>query len=195
VTPNHGRYKTKCDTPPCHRNSLGTFDSPEEAAQTYLQHWEKEHPEELKKERVPRPVLLPVQEHLLIRSDKNITGYNGVVPNQHRYQARCFTSPCRNNYLGHFDIPEEAAQAYLQHYQKDHPEQLKKERVPRPVLLPVQEHLLIRSDTNSTGFIRAGTRLHAPHHPATTSTSAPSTPQRRQLRRTCSTTRRSIRSS
>ena len=45
----------------------------------------KEHPEELKKERVPRPVLLPVQEHLLVRSDKGKTGYKGVGASYGRY--------------------------------------------------------------------------------------------------------------
>jgi hypothetical protein len=39
----------------------------------------------------------------------------------------------------------------------------------------------------------AGTRLHATQHPAPRTTSAPSTPQSRQLRRTCSTGRRSTR--
>jgi hypothetical protein len=29
-------------------NHLGTFDTPEEAAQAYLQHWQTDHPEALK---------------------------------------------------------------------------------------------------------------------------------------------------
>jgi hypothetical protein len=36
----------------------------------------------------------------------------------------CHTSPCRHNNLGNFGTPEEAAQAYLQHHQKEHPEEL-----------------------------------------------------------------------
>ena len=51
--PNHDRYEAKCDTSPCHTNYLGTFGTPEEAAQTYLQHQEEEHPEKLEKERAP----------------------------------------------------------------------------------------------------------------------------------------------
>ena len=33
------------------------------------------------------------KEHLLIRSDKNTTGYKGVDPHKGRFQARCDTSP------------------------------------------------------------------------------------------------------
>ena len=61
---------------------------------------------------------------LLIRSDTAKTGFKGVRPHNGRYQARCNTSPCHHNYLDMFDTPEEAAQAYLQHYRKKHPEQL-----------------------------------------------------------------------
>jgi hypothetical protein len=80
----------------------------------------------------------------LIRSDRanNTTGFKGVSPHHGRYQAMCTTSPCRNNHLGNFDTPEEAAQAYLHHYQKEHPEELKKKKQAPP--LQVQEHLLIR---------------------------------------------------
>ena len=87
------------------------------------------------------------EEHL-IRSDRanSTTGFKGVQTLSHggRYTATCKTPPCRNNYLGIFGIPEEAAQAYLQHQEKQHPEELEKEWA-RPVLLPIQEHLLIRS--------------------------------------------------
>jgi hypothetical protein len=107
----------RCDTSPCHHNHVGRFDTPEEGAQAYLQHWEKEHPEELKKERAPP---LQVQEHLLIRSDKCSTGYKGVTPDKGRYTAQCDTPPCRNNHLGCFGTPEEAAQLYLQHKQQAH---------------------------------------------------------------------------
>jgi hypothetical protein len=89
------------------------------------------------------------QEHLSIRSDKGKTGYKGVHPHRGRHQATCDTSPCRNIYLGPFGTPEEGAQAYLQHHQKQHPEKLKKERASP---LQVQAHLLIRSDKNSTGY-------------------------------------------
>ena len=89
------------------------------------------------------------EQHLLIRSDKAKTGYKGVTPNHGRYQAECTTSPCRYNYLGHFGTLEEAAQAYLQHREKQHPEQLKKERAPP---LQAQEHLLIQSAMSSTGY-------------------------------------------
>jgi hypothetical protein len=192
VHPSGCRYQTKCQTPPCHHSHLGSFDTPEEGAQAYLQHWEKEHPEELKKERVPRPVVLPVQEHLLIRSDRSSTGFKGVVPNKGRYKAECNTSPCHHNHLGIFGTPEEAAQAYLQHQQqhKSHrtggwkvedmkrlAEDMKQheaagrgglkrlaEEEEREVITqgggktkkheqsPAQEHLLIRSDRSSTGF-------------------------------------------
>ena len=60
----------------------------------------------------------------LIRSVKNKTGYKGVAANKGRYYAQCNTSPCSQNYLGSFDTPEDAAQSYLQHYQKKHPEEL-----------------------------------------------------------------------
>jgi hypothetical protein len=169
VYPNKGRYSTQCNTPPCHHSHLGRFDTPEEAGQAYLQHWEKKHPEELKKERAPP---LQVQGHLLIRSDRNKTGYKGVHSDKGRYQAKCNTPPCRRNHLGTFDTLEEAGQAYLQHYQKEHPEELKKERVPRPVLLPVQEHLLIQSDRkdNKTGF--KGVHPHKGRYKAQCSTPA-----------------------
>ena len=85
------------------------------------------------------------EKHLLIPSDKAKSGYKGVNSNHGRYMAQCNTSPCHHYYLGNFGTPEEAAQVYLQHWEKEHPEELAKERA-RPLLLPVQEHLLIRSD-------------------------------------------------
>ena len=65
-----------------------------------------------------------VEEHL-IRSDRanSTTGFKGVHPNDGRYQAVCETSHCRKNYLGRFDTPEQAAQAYLQHQEKEHLQQ------------------------------------------------------------------------
>jgi hypothetical protein len=118
-----GRYQAKCNTPPCRHNNLGSCSTPEEAAQEYLQHYQKEHPEELKKERA-RLVMLPVQEHLLIRSDKNKSGYKGVFADKGRYKAICNTPPCLHNHLGMFGTPEEAAQVYLQHWEKKHSEEL-----------------------------------------------------------------------
>jgi hypothetical protein len=88
----------------------------------------------------------------LIRSDKGKTGYRGVYPHKGRYEAKCNTPPCHYKYLGTFDTPEDAAQSYLQHYQKKHPEELQQERAPPPVLPEVQEHLLIRSDKGKTGY-------------------------------------------
>jgi hypothetical protein len=117
VHSNQGRYQAKCDTPPCRKNHLGTFNILEEAAQTYLQHYQKEHPEQLKKERAPP---LQVQQHLLIRSDKGKAGYKGVYRHKGRYMATCNTSHCCHNNLGSFGTPEEAAQAYLQHQQHSH---------------------------------------------------------------------------
>jgi hypothetical protein len=81
VTADKGRYYARCDTAPCRFNHLGSFGTPEDAAQAYLQHWEKKHPKELEKERAPPPpppVLPEVQHQLLIRSDKHKSGYKGV---------------------------------------------------------------------------------------------------------------------
>ena len=119
-----GRYRANCDTAPCRHNYLGRFDTAEEGAQSYLQHWETNHPEELKQARaqqLPPPVLPEVvQEHLLIRSDQASTGYKGVAANKGRYRAQCDAPPCHNNHVGSFGTPEEAAQAYLQHQQHSH---------------------------------------------------------------------------
>jgi hypothetical protein len=120
VHPNRGRCKAQCNTPPCNYKNLGTFDTPEDAAQSYLQHNQKKHPEELKQERAPPSVLPEVQHHLLIRSDRGKTGYKGVVAQYGRYRANCATLPCRSNHLDTFDTPEDAAQAYLQHHQEEH---------------------------------------------------------------------------
>jgi hypothetical protein len=141
---------TQCNTPPCNHNYLGMFGTPEEGAQAYLQHWEKEHPEELENERAPP---LQVQERLLIRSDKSSTGFKGVYSDKGRHKAECNTAPFHHNYHGTFGTPEEAAQAYLQHCQTNHPDELEKERAPR---IPVEEHLLMRSDKNQTGFKGVG---------------------------------------
>ena len=139
-------YKATCNTAACNHNPLGNFGTPEEAAQAYLRHWETNHPEELEKERAP-PV--PVQEHLLMRSDTNRTGFKGVYQDKGRYKATCNTAACCNHHLGNFDTPQEAAQAHLQHWETNHPEEREKERAPP---IQVQEHLLMRSDKDSTGF-------------------------------------------
>ena len=114
-----GRYKAICSTPPCRNTYLGSFVTPEEAAQVYLQHYQKQHPEELEKERAPP---LQIQGHLLIRSDRanNTTGYKGVQPKNGRYQTTCDKPPCHHSHLGNFGTSEEAAQAYLQHHQHSH---------------------------------------------------------------------------
>ena len=69
-------------------------------------------------------VLREVEHHLLIQSDKAKSGYRGVIASYGRYRATCNTPPCRHNHLGTFDTPEEAAQAYLQHQEEEHPEEL-----------------------------------------------------------------------
>ena len=51
VHANQGWYTAKCSTSPCRHNHLGSFDTPEDAAQSYLQHWEEKHQEELEQER------------------------------------------------------------------------------------------------------------------------------------------------
>ena len=117
VTIDRGGYQANCHTAPCLHNRLGMFDTPEDAAQSYLQHWTGGHPEELERERAPPPpppVLPEVQPHLLILSDKAKSGYEGVTANHGRYQADCKTAPCHNNQLGRFDKSEDAAQAYMQ---------------------------------------------------------------------------------
>ena len=138
----------RCDTSPCRHNHLGSFGTPEEAAQTYLQHYQKEHPEKLETEQ-ERASPLKVEKHLLIRSDRGSTGYKGVYLQDGRFQVQCNTPPCRLNFLGRFETPEEAAQAYLQHQQNQHPGELEKTRAPP---LQVQKHLLIRSDRAKTGY-------------------------------------------
>ena len=166
VHSSQGRFKARCDKASCHDNTLGCFDTPEEAARVILQHYQKEHPEELEREQVPRPVLLPVQEHLLIRSDTNRTGYKGVQPNWGRFQVRCDTPPsCQNNNLGNFGTPEEAAQAYLQHQQTAHPEALNQRRGSGR-----QEHLLFRRPQGSD---KNKTQLHGRYEAAYTSTATP----------------------
>jgi hypothetical protein len=78
---------------------------------------EKEHPKELEMERAPP---LQVQEHLLIRS-KSKSGFKAVRIHDGRYQARCDRGSCHHHHLGSFGTPEEAAQAYLEHLEKEHP--------------------------------------------------------------------------
>jgi hypothetical protein len=74
----------------------------------------------------------PYPARLLMRSEKGSTGFKGVRLHMGRYQAKCDTAPCHNHYFGRVDTPEEAAQAYLRHWVKDHPEKLasKKRKTP-----------------------------------------------------------------
>ena len=71
-------------------------------------------------------------ETALIRSDGNRTGFKGVHLNKGRYEATCQTAPCHKHHLGSFGTPEEAAQAYLRHWVKDHQKELvsKKRKAP-----------------------------------------------------------------
>ena len=78
----------------------------------------------------PVPLVLP-PEHVVeaildkaIRSDNNSTGFRGVRPHRGRYEAGCTLAACHKNHLGTFDTAEEAAQAYLEHQQKEHPKEL-----------------------------------------------------------------------
>jgi hypothetical protein len=72
--------------------TTSAFDTPEEAAQAVLQHYQNEHPEELKK---LRALPLQVQEHRLIRSDKGKTGYKGVCPNKAPQKCRVVVKRCK----------------------------------------------------------------------------------------------------
>jgi hypothetical protein len=125
-----GRFQARCDTSRCQNNYLGTFDTSAEAAHAYLQHWKKEHPEELAREPVPRPVLLapPVIQtqqghHLVVWTEHGRTSYNGIHLHCSRYQAKCDAPPCANNHLGYFDTLEVAARTYQQHWLQDHMEE------------------------------------------------------------------------
>jgi hypothetical protein len=76
------------------------------------------------KGRAPQ-ALAQVQEHLLIRSDIGQTGFKGVHQSTLGwYQAQCTTAPCCRNLLGRFGTPEQAALAYLQHQEQEHPDEL-----------------------------------------------------------------------
>ena len=106
VQSDRERFQACCNLNHSRQLFLGRFATVEEAAAAFLQHWEKDHPEQLEKarrqeqlakERVPRPVLLQVQQHLLIRSDKAKSGYKGVHQNKGRYEAGCTTSSCHHN--------------------------------------------------------------------------------------------------
>jgi hypothetical protein len=98
-------------------------------------------------------MLRPVQNSDLIRSRRTISGFQGVTPHSFGFKASCSRMTCCDGtvpkYLGTFIAPEEAAQAYLQHYEKEHLEELEKERAPP---LKVQQHLLIRSDKAKSGY-------------------------------------------
>ena len=63
----HSRYQSQCNRTRCRHIHLGSFDTPEDAAQAYLQHHRQEqHPEKLEKERSHDIVPPSVQAHLLV---------------------------------------------------------------------------------------------------------------------------------
>jgi hypothetical protein len=148
VKPNRGRFQAQCQT--CRQNH-GTFGLPEEAAQAYLQHHQQSHEEG----RVPPcphcGQTVEIQDQIAarlrlhLRSDKSQTKVKGVYPSKGRYPVATTTLL--------LNTPEEAADAYLHHWETEHREELEKERAPP---LQVQEHLLMRSGTNQTGFKRVG---------------------------------------
>jgi hypothetical protein len=45
------------------------------------------------------------------RSDKNSTGFKGVILEKGRFKAQCIIQLCHDHHLGRFGIPEQAAQA------------------------------------------------------------------------------------
>ena len=97
----------------------------------------------------------------LIRSSFNMTGFKGVHPHgphRDRYQAQCNTPPCSNNHLGTFFTPEEGAQAYLQHYQKEHPEELQHKREHEGVQQELPEDQKVREDRVLTHKVREAAR-------------------------------------
>ena len=47
VRRDKSRYNARCQTSPCRHNNLGVFDTPEEGAQAYLDHFRDTHPEEM----------------------------------------------------------------------------------------------------------------------------------------------------
>jgi hypothetical protein len=67
-----------------------------------------------------------IDKNLLVRSGKSSTGFKGVSLHQGRYKATCHSPPCHGHHLGMFGTAEEAAQAYLQHWEEKHPEELEK---------------------------------------------------------------------
>jgi hypothetical protein len=103
---HRGRYQATCQTAPCTKNNLGTFETPEQAAQAYLQHREKEHPEASALPPPPPPVLRDIDADLLVHSGKSSTGYQGVRPHRDQYQATCDTAACRKSNLGTFGTPD-----------------------------------------------------------------------------------------
>ena len=131
------KYTAICCTEPCQKTHQlqhfsGMFDTAEEAAQAYLQHREVAHPAELEKDRLREPkaapmVLRAIEIEKLIKSHRNNpTGFKGVAKDKNSFASNCYMPPCKRNNLGYFKLPEEAAQAYLQHVEEIHPEELVK---------------------------------------------------------------------
>ena len=108
-------------------------------------------------------MLLPIQKHLLIRSDRARTSFKGVHQHKDRYKAECNRSPCRLNYLGTFDAPEEAAQAYLQHLQQCHSQaylqHLSNVQKTPPVSPPLRTGLRSGQDSDKTESCGPGPSL------------------------------------
>jgi hypothetical protein len=150
-------------------------------------------------------------EEGLMRSDTNRTGFKGVHQDSTkgnrtgRYRAKCNTPPCHHNRLSTFDTSQDACMqpsrtcstrrrttrgCWRSSGSKDHEPHLQYCFQCRSTFSCGRT----RARLDSRVFIqtRAGTRLHAPQHPAATTTSATSAPQRRQLRRTCSTIKKSM---
>jgi hypothetical protein len=101
-----GQYRAECESSPCHENTLGTFPTPEAAAEAYLQHWQAAHPERLELDQALRQKQQQSAELL------------------EKYVAECSVPSCSLTRIGGFSTPEDAAEAYISHMTCKHPEAL-----------------------------------------------------------------------